>query len=85
MVYLPNDGLALNLGRTKDWRKITRERFSRLAERIHLPPDSVLDMIDAAVEDIVRGWHEMERSGDYPEEMRTAIAKHMRALPLFGR
>jgi len=85
LAYMNGDSLALNLGKSKDWQRIDRATFVRLAERlrpsleIDLP---VPDMIDAAVEDIMSAWTTIERGREYPPKIADAIRAHLRRVPL---
>lgn len=74
--------MALNLGKTKDWAQVNLAMFARLAERIDVEPLLVAAMVAEAVEDVRRGWAEIERGGEYPDDMRKALAAHLDRLPL---
>jgi serine/threonine-protein kinase HipA len=85
LAYMPGDGLALNLSKTKDWYALSGDAFKRLAERLDYSSEAVLASVDAAVAAVMETWGQVERENDYPREVSRAIAGHLRRLPLVRR
>jgi serine/threonine-protein kinase HipA len=82
VVYDSDDGLALNLAKTKDWRQLDMSAFIRLAGKIGFPEAAMRDIVQEALDVVLAAWDGIARSGLYPTEMRNALAKHLRRVPL---
>jgi len=82
VVYNSDDGLALNLAKTKDWRQLDMAAFTRLAGRIGFSEAAMREIVQEALDAVLTAWDGIGRSGLYPMEMRNALAKHIRRLAL---
>lgn len=80
--YLPKDGLALKLARSKDFGAVSVESFRRLARRVNLEGDKVEDHVRSAVTRIREAWQEVEADLPLPQSFRTRLREHQARVPL---
>lgn len=82
ILYLPNDQLALNFMRSKNFDTLSINQFKRFATKAQLPEELVLKTVDQTVAAFAEAWKTVK---DLPlgEETRNAIEKHLRTIPLW--
>lgn len=80
--YLPADKLALNFGGTKDWYAITPDTFRRLAHRLHVEENWVIEEVRASIDAIWSAWRQHSKELGHAEPVRLQIQRHLDALPL---
>jgi serine/threonine-protein kinase HipA len=80
--YLPEDRLALNLAKSKDWKDIGIESFQRLARKIDVDEKLVETLVRRAVESVLDAWKESASDFGYDSAARQVMERHMRRVPL---
>ena len=80
--YLPDDRMALNLARSKQWSDVTTESFSRLARKIGAAQQTVLQEVARSVELIRGAWSDHAKDFGYRADQRSMIERHLRTVPL---
>lgn len=80
--YLPDDRMALNLARSKQWSDVTTESFSRLARKIGAEQQTVLQEVARSVELIRGAWSDHAKDFGYRADQRSMIERHLRTVPL---
>ena len=80
--YRFDDSLALNLAGSKRWQDVGLASFRRLAQRIGLDPDPLLEQVRAAVETIRGAWVAGSGEFGYDQATRASIERHFARLPL---
>ncbi|MEZ5260796.1 MAG: HipA domain-containing protein [Acidimicrobiales bacterium] len=74
-------GLGLSLDRNRSFDKISRNSFVRMAKRIDLTPDLLLEVVDATV-DVIRGT--LDEFAPGLRERESALRDHLARVPLFS-
>lgn len=82
--YMPNDGLALNFGRSKNWRDIQPDTFRRLARKIGFDEARVMAWTSQAVVTTGQAWNNMGAALGYDTQARLRITQHLASVPLFS-
>jgi serine/threonine-protein kinase HipA len=82
MAYLPDDGLALSLGDTKEFTRVDLARFRRFAEKAGLPVRLVAETARETAAKVRDLWPTHEPLRALRKRLRDAIAAHMRTVPL---
>lgn len=80
--YIPNDGIALNLARSKRFEDVSLESFERLARKLELDSQNVLPIVKVAVESTLQSWQEIRASLPIPESFKLRIEEHWKSVPL---
>lgn len=80
--YMPQDQLALNLGKSKSWEDIDLAMFRRMARRIDFSEGQLLDYVGAAVERVLDSWHHHHTEFGYGPDARKQLSAHMQRIPL---
>lgn len=81
--YMPQDKLALNLGRSKKWADITLAVFQRLARKLHTDERTVGETVEESVQVIRQAWRSGAKSL-YTAAQQRAIEEHWRQVPLMA-
>ena len=77
--YTPgNRTLALNIRGEKEFARITRQHFVRMARRIGVAPEFVLKVVDETIARTREAWPEVSRS--LPKEIVVLLRAHWREL-----
>lgn len=81
ILYLPNEQLALSFVGSHEFKSLTLDRFKRFADKAQLPEKLILDTVQETVESFHAAWNTIK---DLPihEDVRKAIAEHLKTLPL---
>lgn len=82
--YLPDDRMALNLARSKEWSAVTLQSFRRLADRSGVEHAIVDKWVCEAAETVWRAWHENSKEFGYSEGARETIERHAARVPLLA-
>jgi serine/threonine-protein kinase HipA len=82
IAYQPTDRLALNLARSKDWASVSLDSFQRLARKLDIDAEVVLDEVKQASADIREVWHSSRGDLGYSQALRNTLDQHMSELPL---
>jgi serine/threonine-protein kinase HipA len=80
--YLPNDGLALNLARSKDFGAVSLESFRRLARKLDLDVEQAERLVRSAVTRIREAWDEVGPDLPLPQTFRARLLEHQARVPL---
>lgn len=82
VLYLPGEGLALNLGRSKRWEDMGLDTLRRLARKLELDEAPVLAWTQQAVADVRQAWHEQRYHLGYSAQAIAQLDAHMARVPL---
>ncbi len=82
--YRFDDTLALNLAGSKRWQDVGLASFRRLAQRIGLDPDPLLEQVRGAVDTIRAAWAADSGEFGYDQATRASIERHFTRVPLAG-
>lgn len=80
--YMPQDGLALNLGKSKRWEDMDLEVFLRLSRRIDFPESRLLEMVQASIASVLDAWHQHQEEFGFVAAARLQLTAHMQGVPL---
>jgi serine/threonine-protein kinase HipA len=80
--YISDDGLGLNLGRTKAFAGVTWEEFDRLAAKAGLPSRLVRQTGEETVERFHAAWRDEAPSLPIPKVVRNAIVENLGRVPI---
>ncbi len=80
--YIPDDGLALNLGDSKNMRQIGLHHFEKLAKKAGVPSHLVQQTVRDTTEATLTTWQKNGRHYDLPAEIFERINKHIQSVPL---
>ena len=78
--YLPGDQLALTFGESRSLDGITPEQLRRFADNARLPLSPLLPIILEIADRTVSEWGRLAEKDLLPNEIRTAIEKHIGAV-----
>ena len=82
--YLPDDRMALNLARSKEWSSVTIQSFRRLAERAGAEQGHVERWVNEAAEVIWTAWRTHSAEFGYATAARETIERHAAQVPLIA-
>lgn len=85
VLYMSEDLLALNLGRSKRWEDISPESFQRLARKLGADEDRMRSRVEAATESIMDSWRRSAEEFGFERGAQQRILQHQRRIPLFSR
>lgn len=74
--------LALKLGGTKDFGRVDRSLFERLAQRSHIDARKLDELVTGTIERLRTTWREVGPDLPLPETHRGALRHHWRKVPL---
>lgn len=74
--------LALQLSREKDFTKITRRHFERLADRAGAPPERTGEIVSSTVTRAREAWQKLRGSLPIADEARAALEHHLETIVL---
>lgn len=80
--YIPTDGLALNLGDTKDMKIITAAHFKKLVKKAGVPEHLVLQTVRDTVNATFTAWNAHHKNYGLPADILERVQKHMDSLAL---
>lgn len=80
--YIQPDDLALNLGGTRDFEKLDRQRFRRFARHSGLDEGHVVEVVDEQVQITVDAWEKQRSELGMPDHVADEINRRLRELPL---
>jgi len=80
--YMPDDRLALNLGKSKRWDDMDLEVFRRLSRRIEFPENRLVEMVQASVASVLNAWHLHQGEFGFVQAARLQLHAHMQRVPL---
>src|SRR5580698_1057782 len=81
IAYIPNDKLALSFAGSKSFASLTHDQFARFADKVGLPEKLTRDTARDAVERFREVWKGAEA---VPPELRDAIERHLKTVPVWG-
>jgi serine/threonine-protein kinase HipA len=84
VLYLPDESLALNLGRSKRWEEMRLEVFRRLAQKIGFDEKRVLDWTQHAVAEIRQAWLTHAAEWGYSADDIARMNQHMARVPVLS-
>jgi len=80
--YIPTDGLALNLGDTKEMKIITLNHFKKLVKKAQVPEHLVLQTVRDTVDATFAAWNAHHKNYGLSADILERIQKHMDSLGL---
>lgn len=80
--YYPHDGLALNLGGSKQWTDKRIETFQRMARKIGFEEREMVEWVIESVAAVRAAWSGASADFGYDESTRARIEQHMNTIPL---
>lgn len=84
IVYIPNDGLALTIARTKEWEQVSDDLLERFARRAGVPRGIVLDAAHGMVERMREELPHLNDEGLIPSRFVDVIEQHIARVPIFS-
>lgn len=81
ITFLPDENMALKLGRSKRWVDLSLDGLSYFAAKAQLPEKIVLDTARETVETFHEVWNK-EKSSLLSSDLVQTIDKHIRSIPL---
>ena len=82
--YMPQDRLALNLGRSRQWEAMTLDTFRRLARKIDFDEAQLVAWTREAVATTHAAWAASAGDFGYDLVARQRLEQHMRRVPLLS-
>lgn len=83
IAYIDNDSLGLNLGGTKNFCDITREKFVKMALSAKAPERLTSRIVDEAIEAFLNAWRKNRSNLLLPDQVLRKLDSHLDKLPLF--
>lgn len=80
--YIPNEKLALNLGRSKQMTDLSLNELARFAAKARLPERLVLETAKETVRRFLEVWHRPETTEQMEESVRIPIQHLLKDIPL---
>ena len=80
--YIPDDTMALRLGRTKRWDELTFDEFSRLADAMRCSENMVLNRVVETVGKFREAWHTERRHLPVADRVVSAVDKQLLTVPI---
>jgi serine/threonine-protein kinase HipA len=81
ITFLPDENMALNLGRSKRWADLSIDELSYFAAKARLPEKIILDTARTTVQTFHEIWNK-EKSSLLSSDSVQIIDKHIRSIPL---
>jgi len=81
--YLPRDGLALNLARSKSWADVSIESFQRMARKLLLDEQAFVEQVRRSSAAVLDAWRAAAGDFGFDKTAREVIDSHIRSIPLF--
>lgn len=82
IVYLPDDGMALNYARTKKFAHLTADELIYLAAKAGLPKKMVVDTASETVERFLAVWKQRKGELGLPDHAIALLDTHIGQIPL---
>src|SRR5690606_26240634 len=82
IAYIPDDKSALSFSRRKAFSDYTADELEHLAAKAALPRKLVLDTAEETVALFMQGWATEKNHLPKDQDVRSAIDKHLRVLPI---
>lgn len=80
--YIPNETMGLKVSRTKAFDELTEDELEHLAAKAALPEKLVLDTARETVALFHEAWQVEKTSLPMTKEVREAIERHLKTVPL---
>lgn len=80
--YIPGDGMALNLGDTKNMHQIGMRQFEKLARKAQVPAHLVQQTVRDTRDATLAAWQEHGKHYGLPDEIFERIDNHLQSVPL---
>lgn len=80
--YIPKDGLALNLGDSKEMKLITLDHFKKMAHKAKLPEELVLQTVRETIDATQTAWQGNYKQYALPAVILERIQIYMREVAL---
>lgn len=80
--YIPGDGMALNLGDTKNMQQIGLRQFEKLAKKAQVPAHLVQQTVRDTAEATLTAWQEHGKDYGLPSEIFEHIDNHLHSVLL---
>ncbi len=82
LAYIPEDDAALKFHRSRDWASFTYEELETIADRAKLPANLVISTAKDTVAKFDEVWSSENAHLPFPDDVRSAIEKHRKSLPI---
>jgi len=80
--YIPDEKLALSLGKEKAFASVSRETFRRFAERARLPERETLATVGRVADAVRVAWPGVLNDSRMPKEISDRIGLHLHSMRL---
>lgn len=84
LAYIPNDSLALSLGRTKAWNAVTFDHLERVARHAKVPRGVVRQAANEMVARMRDVWPKLRGDLDVPRHIAETVSTQIAVVPLFS-
>lgn len=82
--YIDQDSLALNLGGSKDWSRVSTATFDRMARKLAIDPAPLRDVVRDSVEAVWSAWRAHRGDFGFSAKQRARIDRHLAVIPLMA-
>ncbi len=82
ITFLPDENMALNLGRSKRWVDLSLDELAYFAAKARLPETLVLDTARETVQTFHRVWNKERLNLPLTKDWIAIIEEHIRSIPL---
>ncbi len=84
LTYIGQENLGLNFSGTKQFERLTEQRFMEFIDKAMLPPRLSMQVVKKMAEKILDVWSDMRPEMELPKEMLQAIETHMKTVPFIA-
>jgi serine/threonine-protein kinase HipA len=81
--YMNHDKLALNMAKSKQWRAIDMAAFIRMAAKIDVDKDWMVDRVEQSAKRILNAWNGADDGFGFSTTARKKINHHLQNIPIF--
>lgn len=82
--YVPGDGFAIPIVRTKRWEAITEDEFAEFADDAGLSRKQTIATVRDTVDRLRSAWRLMKETAGFDEPSQRLIEGHVENLPILG-
>lgn len=82
--YIDQDKLALNLGGSKEWSRVSIATFDRMATKLDVDQARLRDVVRDSVENVRSAWYAHGDDFGFTAAQRVRIERHLASVPLLS-
>ncbi len=82
--YIDQDKLALNLGGSKEWARVSMATFDRMAAKLNVEQATLRNVVSESVEAVRTAWRDQGHDFGFSTEQRARIDAHLSSIPLMS-